>query len=37
VTVSGSYDPRRLGCDASEFYDDMHPSKRCLDRISFAP
>lgn len=30
----GSYEPRRFGCLAEEFYDFMHPSSNCLARLT---
>jgi peptidoglycan/LPS O-acetylase OafA/YrhL len=33
VKIIGSYDPAIVGCEASEFYDGMHPKKSCLDKV----
>ena len=33
VVVTGSYDPRRVGCDITEFTDGMHPKEACVRRL----
>ncbi|MCW5887904.1 MAG: DUF1574 family protein [Anaerolineales bacterium] len=33
ITVVGSYDPAALGCDASEFYDAVHPRPSCIAKL----
>ncbi|MBU0633185.1 hypothetical protein KKA17_11130 [bacterium] len=35
IKVYGSFFPEKLGCLNDEFYDIMHPTKQCLDRIDF--
>jgi len=33
VGVFGSYDPVRIGCIRSEFYDGMHPKEECMTKV----
>ena len=33
MVVTGSYDPRRVGCDITEFTDGMHPKEACVRRL----
>jgi hypothetical protein len=33
VRVLGSYDPNKIGCNPSEFFDEMHPKDVCLSKI----
>ena len=33
INVIGSFDPRKLGCNESEFFDLLHPKKSCLSKI----
>jgi Acyltransferase family len=33
VTIIGSYDPERVDCQETEFYDGMHPKDSCLGKI----
>ena len=33
VELVGSYDPRRVGCSKSEFYDGMHPTSACMAKV----
>ncbi len=33
VQIIGSYDPRRVGCEAYDFYDGMHPKPACMGRM----
>ena len=33
VELVGSYDPRRVGCSKSEFYDGMHPKLSCMTKV----
>jgi hypothetical protein len=33
VLLIGSYDPRAVGCLPSEFYDFMHPTADCLEKV----
>ena len=33
VNVIGSYNPRLVGCEESEFYDGMHPKSSCMERL----
>ena len=33
IEIIGSYDPKKVGCDSSEFYDGMHPKGVCMDKV----
>jgi hypothetical protein len=33
VYVIGSYDPNKTNCNASEFFDLMHPNDMCMKKI----
>ena len=33
VELVGSYDPRRVGCSKSEFYDGLHPTSACMTKV----
>ena len=33
VEVIGSYDPRKVGCNADEFFDGMHPNDSCMQKV----
>lgn len=33
VPIIGSYDPDKVGCDRSDFYDGMHPKDSCMARV----
>lgn len=33
IQIIGSYDPNRVGCNSSEFYDGMHPRSSCMDKV----
>ena len=33
ITLLGSYDPQRVGCNANEFYDGMHPKAGCMKKV----
>lgn len=33
IKIVGSYDPRRAGCKLQEFFDGMHPTKSCMEKI----
>lgn len=33
VEVMGSYDPKKIDCVASEFYDGMHPKESCMKKV----
>jgi len=33
VPVIGSFDPRRSGCDETEFLDGVHPRESCIHRV----
>ncbi len=33
ISVLGSYDPARVGCVATEFYDGMHPDETCMQKV----
>jgi peptidoglycan/LPS O-acetylase OafA/YrhL len=33
VNLVGSYDPAKVDCFASEFYDGMHPNGRCMEKV----
>jgi hypothetical protein len=33
IKVIGSYDPKMFGCLSSEFFDFMHPTSKCLDKL----
>lgn len=35
IAIYGSYFSNKVGCKASEFFDYMHPTTECLDRISY--
>ena len=35
VSVFGSYDPKNVGREEDEFYNDTHPKKSCLRHIQF--
>ncbi|RME58018.1 DUF1574 domain-containing protein [Candidatus Parcubacteria bacterium] len=33
IPIIGSYDPALVGCDATEFYDGMHPKESCMKKV----
>jgi hypothetical protein len=33
MVLTGSYDPRSVGCDITEFTDGMHPKEACIKRL----
>jgi hypothetical protein len=33
IQLIGSYDPKRVGCNESEFYDGMHPKESCMKKV----
>jgi hypothetical protein len=33
VNIIGSYNPIRVGCNTSDFYDGMHPKATCMGKI----
>ena len=33
VLVIGTYNPRAIGCNADEFFDEMHPTATCLAKL----
>jgi lysophospholipase L1-like esterase len=33
VEIIGSYDPRKVGCNADEFFDGMHPNDSCMQKV----
>jgi hypothetical protein len=35
VKIIGSYDPHMFGCLSNEFYDFMHPTAKCVDKLQF--
>ncbi len=35
INLYGSFFPKNIGCKENEFFDFMHPSKECLDKIKF--
>lgn len=35
IAIYGSYDPEKIGCAEDEFFDFMHPKRRCLAKIVF--
>ena len=35
VHIIGSYDPRKIGCLDSEFFDGMHPKDECMKRVFY--
>lgn len=36
IKIYGSYDPKIVGCTKEEFFDAMHPTTSCLDKINFS-
>ena len=33
ITIVGSYDPSKLGCEDKDFYDGLHPKSSCMKKI----
>jgi hypothetical protein len=33
VKIIGSYDPEKVGCDSTEFFDAMHPKDSCMNKV----
>jgi peptidoglycan/LPS O-acetylase OafA/YrhL len=33
ITIVGSYDPLKLGCEDKDFYDGLHPKSSCMEKI----
>ena len=33
LALIGSFDPANAGCEAADFYDEMHPKPSCLSKI----
>ena len=33
VLVIGTYNPHAIGCNADEFFDEMHPKATCLAKL----
>ena len=33
INVLGSYDPSKVGCNANDFYDGMHPKEGCMAKV----
>lgn len=33
IEIIGSYDPKKIGCNAEEFFDGMHPNDSCMRKV----
>ena len=33
ITIVGSYDPLKLGCEDKDLYDGLHPKSSCMEKI----